>query len=133
MIIIYDKANTLTLHYVDENKKVQKLKFVPGKQDVESKIWDAISEYNAKNMEHYERYLHPLNEAAAGDDGLDYDALNSREVGELVENTMVVAELEGFRVSEKAREKGPRATVIKAIDKQIKDLNAFDKKVTEGE
>ena len=132
MIIIYDKANTLTLHYVNKDKKVQKLKFVPGKNEVESKIWDAISEYNSKNMEHYERYLHPLNEEAAGDGDLDYHALNSREVGELIENTMDVAELEGFRASENTREKGPRATVIKAIDKQIKALDAFDQKVAEG-
>ena len=133
MIIIYDKANTLTLHYSDENKKVQKLKFVPGKNEIEKAIWDAISDYNSKNMEHYERYLHPLNEEAAGDGDLDYDALNAREVGELIENTMDVDELEGFRRSENAREKGPRASVIKSIDKQIKALEAFDQKVAEGE
>ena len=132
MIIIYDKANTLTLHYVNEDGKVQKLKFVPGKNEIESKIWDAISEYNAKNMEHYERYLHPLNEEAAGDGDLDYHALNAREVNELIENTMEVSELEGFRASEKAREKGQRASVLKSIDKQIRAINDFTDNVDEG-
>ena len=117
---------------MNEDGKVQKLKFVPGKNEIESKIWDAISEYNAKNMEHYERYLHPLNEEAAGDGDLDYDALNAREVNELIENTMEVSELEGFRASEKAREKGQRASVLKSIDKQIRAINDFTDNVDEG-
>ena len=131
MIIIYDKANTLNLPYTDENKNVKYYKFVPGRNEVEQKIWDAIVKYNEVRFEHYGKFLHPLNEEAATDDGLDYDALSAKEVSTLIENTMDISELASLEAAENGRDK-PRKSVLKDIDKQIKAISDFEDKVNEG-
>ena len=129
MIIIYDKANTLNLPYSDKNGAVKYKMFVPGRNEVDSKIWDAIKEYNEKRFDHYGRFLHALNEEAAGDDGIDYAALNVKDLSELIENTMDIDQLGEIEAAEKSREKGERKSVLKEIEKQIDKLSAFDKQI----
>ena len=131
MIIIYDKANTLNLPYTDESGAVQYIKFVPGKNEVESKVWEAIVKYNETRMEHYCRFLHPLNEEAAGDDGIDYAKLSVKELSELIENTMDVGELGDIETAENQRDK-PRKSILKEIDKQIEAISKFEDKVNAG-
>ena len=133
MIIIYDKANTLNLPFVDEVKGVKYFKFVPGRNEVDSKTWEAILKYNGARFDHYGRFLRPLNEEAAGDDGIDYAALNVKELSELIENTMDIGELGEIEAAEKSREKGERKSVLNAIEKQIEAITAFDKKIEAGE
>ena len=132
MIIIYDKANTLNLPYVDEVKGVSYFKFVPGKNEVDSKTWEAILEYNGSRFDHYGRFLRPLNEEAAGDNGIDYAALNVGETSELIENTMDVDSLIAIETAENQRDK-PRKSILKAIDKQVEAITNFEKKVEAGE
>lgn len=127
MIVIYDKANTLTLHYANESGGIDKFRFVPGNNELTSDMWNAIKEYNEKNMEHYERYLFPLNEEAAGDDGLQYEKLNAREVGLLIENCQDVDELEGLKIVE--TDGKDRKSVLKEIDSKIKKITSFTDKV----
>ena len=131
MIIIYDKANTLNLPYTDESGAVQYVKFVPGKNEVESKIWAAVVKYNETRMEHYCRFLHALDEEAAGDDGINYAALNVKQLSELIENTMDVGELGDIEKAENQREK-PRKSILKEIDKQIEAISKFEDKVNAG-
>jgi hypothetical protein len=131
MIIIYDKVNTLTLPY-GKGKQVKYVKFVPGRNDVDSAVWEKVKEYNETRFEYYDKFLHALNEEAAGDGELDYEALTAREVATLIENEMDVANLEKLRDLENERDK-PRVSVLKEIDKQIGKLNAFDNKVEAGE
>jgi hypothetical protein len=131
MIIIYDKANTLSLPYLD-GKQIKYVKFVPGTNDVDSDVWENIKEYNETRFEYYDKFLHALNEEAAGDGELDYEALTAREVATLIVNEMDVANLEKLRELENERDK-PRVSVLKEIDKQIGKLNGFDDKVAEGD
>ena len=133
MIIIYDKANTLNLSYVNEEGAVQFKMFVPGRNEVDSKIWEAIVETNKKRFDHYARFLHPLDEKAAGDDGIDYAALNVRDLSELIENTMDLDQLGEIEAAEKSREKGERKSVLKEIEKQIEAISNFTEKVEKGE
>lgn len=132
MIIIYDKANTLSLPYVDEAKAVKYVKFVPGKNEVEKKVWDAILEYNGSRFDHYGRFLRPLNEEAAGDGEIDYTALSVKELAELIENTMDVDALIAIETAEKLRDK-PRKSVLKDIDKQVEAITKFEKSVEDGD
>jgi hypothetical protein len=129
MIIIYDKANTLNLPYSDKDGAVNYKMFVPGRNDVESEIWDAIKEYNEKNFDHYGRFLGPVNEEAAGDGPINYAALNVKELSVLIENTMDIGQLGDIEAAEKSREKGERKSVLKEIENQINKLAAFDKKI----
>lgn len=131
MIIIYDKANTLNLSYCDKDGAIQYKMFGPGRNEVDSEIWDAIVEANKKRFEHYGKFLGPLNEEAAGDDGIDYAALNVKELSELIENTMDIGQLGDIEAAEKSREKGERKSVLTEIEKQINKLAAFDKKIEE--
>ncbi len=132
MIIIYDKANTLNLPYVDEVKGVSYYKFVPGENDVEKVIWDAIKEYNKTRMEHYERFLLALDEKAAGDGGIDYAALSVKDLCELIENRMDIDKLAEIESAENKRDK-PRQSILKAINKQIEAISKFVNKVEAGE
>ncbi len=131
MIIIYDKANTLTLPYTDEKRNVRYLKFVPGRNEVESEIWKAIVEYNEKRFEYYERFLHALDEVAAGDGGIDYAGLSVKDLSKLIGNTMNLDQLGAVEAAENGREKGPRTSVLKEIEKQIDKLSAFDKQIAD--
>ena len=129
MIIIYDKANTLNLPYVHESGAVKYYKFVPGKNEVEKKVWDAIVEYNGTRFDHYGRFLRPLNEEAAGDGDIDYAALKPKELSELIENTFNIDELIIIETAEKGREKGGRKSVLKEIDKQIEIISKEEAKL----
>ncbi len=129
MIIIYDKANTLNLPYEAKNGTIKYRMFVPGRNEVDSEIWDAVKKYNEKNFAHYGRFLGPLNEKAAGDGPINYVALNVKELSELIENTMDIGQLGDIEAAEKGREKGERKSVLKEIEKQIDALSAFDKKI----
>ena len=131
MIIIYDKANTLTLPYSTEKGNVKYVKFVPGRNDVDSEIWNAILRCNEKRFEHYGKFLRALDEEAAGDNGIDYAALSTRDLSELIENTMDIDKLADIESAEKSREKGERKSVLKEIEKQINKLAAFDKKIAD--
>jgi hypothetical protein len=133
MIIIYDKANTLSLPYVDEKKGVKYFKFVPGRNEVEKNVWDAILKYNGSRFDHYGRFLRPLNEEAAGDGDINYAALNVKELSELIENTMDIDQLGAIEAAEKSREKGERKTVLKEIEKQIEAISNFTEKVEAGD
>lgn len=129
MVIIYDKANTLNLSYADKNGAIQYKLFVPGRNEVESEVWAAIVKANEKRFDHYGRFLRPLDEKAAGDDGIDYAALSVKDLSELIENTMDIDQLGDIEAAEKSREKGERKSVLKEIEKQIDTLSAFDKKI----
>ncbi|MCK5318358.1 MAG: hypothetical protein KAJ55_10600 [Anaerolineales bacterium] len=131
MVIIYDKANTLSLPYTDESGAVKYVKFVPGKNEVAKEIWNAIVKYNETRMEHYCRFLRPLNEEAAGDGGIDYAKLSVKELSELIENTMDVGELGDIEKAETQRDK-PRKSILKEIDKQIEAISKFEDKVNAG-
>lgn len=131
MVIIYDKANTLNLPYTEESGAVKYVKFVPGKNEVTKEIWDAVVEYNETRMEHYCRFLRPLNEEAAGDGGIDYAKLSVKELSELIENTMDVGELGDIEKAETQRDK-PRKSILKEIDKQIEAISKFEDKVNAG-
>jgi hypothetical protein len=132
MIIIYDKANTLNLPYVDEDKGVKYFKFVPGSNEVDSKTWEAILEYNGSRFDHYGRFLKPLDEEAAGDGDIDYTALSVSKLSELIENTMDVDKLIAIETAEKLRDK-PRKSVLKEIDKQVEAITKFEKSVEDGD
>ena len=132
MIIIYDKANTLNLPYTAESGAVKYYKFVPGENDVEKVIWDAIKEYNEKRMEHYERFLHALNEEAAGDGSIDYAALSVKDLCELIENRMDIDKLAEIEAAENKRDK-PRQSILKAINKQIEAISKFVDNVEAGQ
>lgn len=129
MVIIYDKANTLKLSYNTEKGKVRYVTFVPGRNDVDSEIWEAVVKANKKRFDHYGKFLHALNEEAAGDKGIDYAALGVRDLSELIENTMDIGQLGDIEAAEKSREKGERKSVLKDIEKQLDALSAFDKKI----
>ena len=132
MIIIYDKANTLNLYYTDESGAVKCNKFVPGENDIAKVIWDAIVKYNEVRMEYYGRFLHALDEKAAGDGGIDYAALNVNDLRELIENRMDVDKLIEIETAENKRSK-PRQSILKAIDKQVEAISKFVDKVEAGE
>jgi hypothetical protein len=132
MIIIYNKANTLSLPYVDEAGAVKYVKFVPGEQEVEKKVWDAILEYNGSRFDHYGRFLKPLDEKAAGDGEIDYAALSPSKLSELIENTYDVEKLIAIETAENGREKGGRKSVLKQIDKQIELIGKEEAKLEES-
>lgn len=131
MIIIYDKANTLNLPYIDESGAVKYFKFVPGENEVAKTIWDAIKEYNEVRMEHYERFLHALDEVAAGDGGIDYASLSVKDLCELIENRMDIDKLAEIEAAENKRDK-PRNSILKAINKQIEAISKFVDSVEAG-
>ena len=131
MIVIYDKANTLTLPYIDEKKSVRYVKFVPGRNVIESAIWALVKECNEARFEHYDKYLHALNEEAAGDEHIDYAALTVRELDELIDNTFEVGELGDIEAAEKGRDT-PRTTVLKAIDKQVEKISNTEARLAES-
>jgi len=131
MVIIYDKANTLTLPYL-EGETTKYFKFVPGTNEVASETWAAIRDYNGARFEHYDRFLHALDEEAAGDEGINYSELTVRKLSELIENTMDVEKLVEIETAENGREK-PRTSVLKEIDKQIEKISNFEAKVEESE
>lgn len=131
MIIIYDKANTLTLPYANDKGKIEYQRFVPGKNEVSSEVWEAINNSNASRMEHYCRYLKPLNEQAAGDDGIKYNELSVAKIQELIENTMDIPDLEEIIDKENHRDK-PRKSVIKSVNERIEYISKIEAKLEES-
>ena len=131
MIIIYDKANTLKLSYSDAKGKVRYVTFVPGRNDVDSEIWDAIIKANEKRFEYYAKFLYALDKEAAGDNGIDYAALKPKDLSDLINNTMSIDKLADIEAAEKGREKGPRTVVLKEIEKQLNAFAALDKKIAD--
>ena len=131
MVIIYDKANTLKLSYSGAKGKVRYVTFVPGRNDVDSEIWETIFKANEKRFEHYGKFLYALDEESAGDNGIDYGALSPKKLSELIENTMDIDKLAEIEAAEKSREKGPRTSVLKEIEKQLSAFAALDKKIAD--
>ena len=137
IVVIYDKANTLSLPYVTgEGKKraVKYFKFVPGKNVVPSEVWDAINaELGEDRMANHARYLKPSEIEVKEDGGIDFDSIkNATEMCDLIENTMNLDELARIKVYEDNRDK-PRKSVLSAIEDQIGEIEKFNKAVKDGE
>jgi hypothetical protein len=137
MIVIYDKANLLTLTYVDgpEGKKsVKKFTFVPGRNEIPAEAWgkakDAVLKRpnGEEQWAHYSRYLKPV---VDNDEPLDVVKLDAKDLEELIENTMQLEELAEIEAEEKKRER-PRKAVMKAIEAQAKKIRNFREAVDNG-
>jgi len=134
MIVIYDKANTLTLSYTDEDKKVQYKRFIPGTNEVEASTWEKIKEAilaRPKGDEQWAYYQRFLRTMAEDNDTLNYDDLNGGELADLIENTMEIDALAEIEAYEDGRDK-PRKSVKTAIEKQIKKISDFNESVENG-
>ena len=137
IVVIYDKANTLSLPYVTgEGKKraVKYFKFVPGKNVVSKEVWDAINaELGEDRMANHSRYLKPSEVEVTEDGGIDLDSVkNANDMCDLIENTMNLDELGKIEAYENNRDK-PRKSVLSAIEDQINEIEKFNKQVEEGD
>ena len=101
--------------------------FIPGKNYLSKEKWLSIVEYNKDDMDYYSSILKPFKpivdkesqvEIGVDESKIDFSKLKTRDMVEIAENTMVLADLEKYLVMEKKRDK-PRPAVKRAIKDQI--------------
>jgi hypothetical protein len=140
MIVIYDKANTCSLPYIEGEGKtsgVRFYKFKPGNNNIEPKVWDAIKEEILKTggeekLEHYMRNIKL--KAMEGTRRGGVTDLSTEEFLKVIENTMTVPELENYKELEKGKTKGNQnKEVLKAIDAQLKVVKKADKELEDAQ
>jgi len=128
MIVIYDKANTLTLTYVEAGG-VKKFTFVPGTNEIPAETWEKLkAATKEEHWDHYKRYLKPVTET---DEAPNLAKMDAKDLEELIENTMDLDALAEIESEEKRREK-PRKSVLSAIAKQAKEIQKFRSDVDNG-
>lgn len=137
IVVIYGKANTLSLPYATgegKQRSVKYCKLVPGRNEILKSIWDSInSELGEERMANYARHLKPLDVEVAEDGSINFDDIkNVGDMCDLIEETMTLDKLAEIETYENNRDK-PRVTVLRAIEDQKAEIEAFIKKVEDGE
>ena len=137
IVVIYGKANTLSLPYATgegKQRAIKFFKFVPGRNEMPKAVWDAINaELGEDRMANYSRHLKPLEAEVSEDGKIDFDSLkNAGELCDLIEETMTLEGLAEIRAYEESRDT-QRKTVIASLEKQETEIEAFIKKVEKGE
>ena len=117
VIVINQKAGILSLPYFVSGKpKYQD--FMPGKNEVDAEILEAVKEANEESWDHYSRHL--KEEVEVSGESFDVSLLTVNEAKTIIENTMSVSELEGFMEAESGNK--DRKGVKDAIEAQIEIL-----------
>jgi len=134
MIVIHQKNNLVTLPYII-NGKVSTFDFLPGRNQIEAKVFDAIKIYNKKRFEnHYQFILKPFSPPGAikkndiGDEEIIIFKLDAPSFVDLISNTNEIKLLKDYIKSEEKRDR-PRNTILKAIKEKINDIKKFEKKL----
>jgi len=105
--------------------------FIPGKNYLSKEKWLSIVEYNKDDMDHYLSILKPFKptidkesqvEIGIDENKIDFSKLRTKDMVELVENTMALEDLDKYLTMEKKRDK-PRTAVKRAIKDQIVLVN----------
>ena len=118
IIVINQKAGILCLPY-SEKGRMKYQDFMPGKNEVDAEVLEAVKEANSESWEHYSRHL--KEEVEVSGEVVDISVLTVNEAKTIVENTMSVSELEGFMASEGSGKN--RKGVKDAIEAQIEILD----------
>ncbi len=132
MIVNYGKANRLSLPYKNAQGQNAMHIFVPGKNEVDPVVFDAVKEMQGDKWDHYARHMKidAVEETRRGS-VMDLSAAKFEEV---IENTYSVEELENYRTLEEKRPKGnPRKGVLKAIEAQIIKVQETDDELGLGD
>lgn len=121
VIIMNQKVGILSLPYPG-GKGSNYQDFLPGKNEIDAEIFDAVKKANEKNWPHYKRHLKELSEMTEDaesviGDGIDLSALTVNDAKTVIENIMSIEELEEHRAVECDGKK--RTGVKDAIDAQI--------------
>ena len=117
VIVINQKAGVLSLPYF-ENGRPKYQDFMPGKNEVDAEVLDAVKEANEESWEHYSRHL--KQEIDMPEEGIDVSVMTVNEAKTIIENTMSVGELNEFMEAEEANKS--RKGVKDAIEAQIEIL-----------
>jgi len=136
MIVFYNVPNILYLPYTDKENQVREAKFVPGKNVIDSEIWEIIcTKYKEDFRNYYSscfKVLKPVREIkdtdmAVGENVIDVYKLTVAELRDLIENTMEISELVSYKEAENKEKQ--RKTVFELIDKQIQKVSSFTQKL----
>lgn len=121
----YRKANMLSLPYHNKEGAVCFLELVPGRNDVEGEILDAVEKHLSEDKwDHYMRHI-DIEEIVQEDGSEDYSELNAKDFIELIKGTMDVDKLCLYAEYESGRKgsEKPRKSVLDAIKDQDEKLN----------
>lgn len=127
MIVINSKPGIVSLPYRPNPKdktNVKVFSFMPGKNSIDKDTWQKVKLEAGDTLDN-----HPL-EVFSEDDKIDVPKLNAKDMINLIENTIELSELDAYLDAENKSEK-PRVTVVEAIEKQKKSIDAFDTKLEE--
>lgn len=128
IVVRYNKANTLSLPYFDEDGAIQYLKFKPGRNDVDEAIFNAVKEAVLEQVNgedkwaYYEKHVKVEKEVVIEEDGTeDYSKMNAGDFITLIESTTDIETVEGYFKYEEANK--DRTTVKAAITNHLLVLN----------
>lgn len=125
IIVISDKANITSLPF-KTGKRSGVFDFLPGKNELDLDIWLSIAREAGDDMQHYSRFLKPLEAVSDSTGKTDLAALSMDELIRLIDNTMDANELSTIYSFENSGKK--RKTVLKSIADQIAKINAIETK-----
>ena len=159
MIVTYSGANIMYLpmqHYIQSGNNAGKLqdsktidqtriqRFNPGKNEISPEDWKLVQGGIAARdklrpgvQSHYDECLSVIggeeqeDGLVIGPDSIDFLALHWKEAVKLVNGTVVMSELEGYKSLEQGNTQ-PRPAVLKAIAAQVVKVEAFHTKVADG-
>ena len=126
IVVIYDKANRLTLPYKNPEGKGGLTMCIlnPGKNHVGVGVWKAIKEMQGEeNWAHLSRHFQ-IKEIEGSERGSVSD-LETSAFLDIIENTFTLPELENYDILERNKKTGEvRKGILAAIKKQIKKVEA---------
>lgn len=137
MIVIYGKANRLSLPYANEQGNIAMFNFTPGKNEIDPKIWDAIEKMHSQKevkdkdgkvktvkIDKWDLYKKHFNlEAKEATRRGDVGDLDETDFIEVIKATNTIEELDNYEKHENEKGKGePRKEVFKAIGSQRKKV-----------
>lgn len=118
----YQKANMLSLPYNDKMGNVMFLELMPGRNDVDGDILDAVQKHLSEDKwDHYMRHI-DIEEIVQEDGSEDYSDLNAKDFIPLIKGTMELDQLVMYAEYESGQDK-PRKSVLDAIKDQDEKLN----------
>ena len=118
----YQKANILKLPYHSKEGAVCFLELMPGRNDVDSAILEAVQKHLSEDKwDHYMRHI-DIEEIVQEDGSEDYSNLNAKDFVALIKGTMDLDKLALYTEYEDGQEKS-RKSVLDAIEDQVDKLN----------
>lgn len=109
-------------------------KFVPGKNIITKELWLKIVEYNKDDMDYYNTVFQIFkpkidvktnNEIGEDENKINLKTLSTKEMKDLIENTMELPDIDKYLKHEKGRDK-IRPSIMKAIKNRKIEITKAD-------